>query len=63
MQYSSSQEILRGGVKFANNLFLCNAETIQWADIVNLKSSPSPKIIEHRITPKDFCKPAPIYCI
>ncbi|XP_030629454.1 epidermal growth factor receptor [Chanos chanos] len=36
----SLTEILRGGVKFSNNHHLCNVETIQWPDIVNMKSSP-----------------------
>ncbi|KAJ8272944.1 hypothetical protein GJAV_G00095330 [Gymnothorax javanicus] len=32
-------EILRGGVKFFNNPLLCNVETIQWSDIVNMKAN------------------------
>ncbi|XP_036411675.1 epidermal growth factor receptor [Colossoma macropomum] len=33
-------EILKGGVKFASNPSLCHVDTIQWADILNIKSSP-----------------------
>ncbi|KAI5608840.1 epidermal growth factor receptor precursor, partial [Silurus asotus] len=54
LHLNSLTEILHGGVKFANNNFLCNADTIQWADIVDLKSSP--KIIEQRNVLKEFCK-------
>ncbi|XP_061109560.1 epidermal growth factor receptor isoform X2 [Conger conger] len=41
LRLKSMTEILRGGVKFLNNHFLCNVETIQWFDIVdkNTKSS------------------------
>uniref|UniRef100_A0A4W4EKZ0 Receptor protein-tyrosine kinase n=1 Tax=Electrophorus electricus TaxID=8005 RepID=A0A4W4EKZ0_ELEEL len=46
LSLTSLNEILKGGVKFANNRYLCNVESIQWADIVNTKSSsfyvPSP---------------------
>ncbi|KAK2868274.1 hypothetical protein Q7C36_000145 [Tachysurus vachellii] len=56
LSLNSLTEILEGGVKFANNLYLCNAETIQWADIVNMKRSPSPKIIVHRDIMKGHCK-------
>uniref|UniRef100_A0A6Q2Z0F8 Receptor protein-tyrosine kinase n=1 Tax=Esox lucius TaxID=8010 RepID=A0A6Q2Z0F8_ESOLU len=31
-------EILKGGVKFSHNLFLCNVDTIQWWDILNKPS-------------------------
>ncbi|XP_047662260.1 epidermal growth factor receptor isoform X1 [Tachysurus fulvidraco] len=55
LSLNSLTEILEGGVKFVDNLYLCNAETIQWADIVNLKRSPSPKIIAHQNCTKD-CK-------
>ncbi|KAJ8010643.1 hypothetical protein DPEC_G00077220 [Dallia pectoralis] len=34
-------EILKGGVKFSHNQFLCNVDSIQWWDIVNKASSPS----------------------
>ncbi|KAJ8337323.1 hypothetical protein SKAU_G00385430 [Synaphobranchus kaupii] len=37
----SMTEILRGGVKFVNNHFLCNVETIQWFDIVDKSAQPS----------------------
>ncbi|XP_076149623.1 epidermal growth factor receptor [Alosa pseudoharengus] len=33
-------EIINGGVKFSHNC-LCNVETIQWADILNMKKNPS----------------------
>ncbi len=33
-------EILKGGIKFSNNNHLCNVETIQWTDILNMKSQP-----------------------
>lgn len=33
-------EIIRGGVKFSHNC-LCYVDTIQWADIVHMKSNPS----------------------
>ena len=32
-------EIIKGGVKFSHN-YLCYVDTIQWADIVNMKSNP-----------------------
>uniref|UniRef100_A0AAY4BJC1 receptor protein-tyrosine kinase n=1 Tax=Denticeps clupeoides TaxID=299321 RepID=A0AAY4BJC1_9TELE len=38
---SSLTEILRGGVNLFNNNNLCNVETIQWADIVDMKSNPT----------------------
>ncbi|MGH0120801.1 UNVERIFIED_CONTAM: hypothetical protein FKN15_065137 [Acipenser sinensis] len=33
-------EILKGGVKFTNNMLLCNLDTIQWNDIVDSKANP-----------------------
>ncbi|KAM9440269.1 epidermal growth factor receptor [Clarias gariepinus] len=54
LSLNSLTEILRGGVKFHCNAQLCNAETIQWADIVHLKSNP--KIIEHQNASKADCK-------
>ncbi|KAK1173591.1 epidermal growth factor receptor isoform X1 [Acipenser oxyrinchus oxyrinchus] len=33
-------EILKGGVKFTNNMLLCNLDTIQWNDIVDAKANP-----------------------
>uniref|UniRef100_A0A8C2JJI3 Receptor protein-tyrosine kinase n=1 Tax=Cyprinus carpio TaxID=7962 RepID=A0A8C2JJI3_CYPCA len=35
---TSLTEILKGGIKFASNNHLCNVETIQWTDILKLKS-------------------------
>ncbi|XP_062844135.1 epidermal growth factor receptor [Trichomycterus rosablanca] len=40
LSFNSLTEILHGGVKFTSNPFLCNVETVQWADILNEKSSP-----------------------
>lgn len=37
---TSLTEILKGGVKFGTSL-LCNVETIQWYDIVNMDSKPN----------------------
>lgn len=34
-------EILKGGVKFDRNHYLCNLETIKWTDILNMKSLPT----------------------
>uniref|UniRef100_A0A673JRB4 Receptor protein-tyrosine kinase n=1 Tax=Sinocyclocheilus rhinocerous TaxID=307959 RepID=A0A673JRB4_9TELE len=36
---TSLTEILKGGIKFASNNHLCNVETIQWIDILNMKKS------------------------
>ncbi|RXM99933.1 Epidermal growth factor receptor [Acipenser ruthenus] len=36
----SLTEILKGGVKFTNNMLLCNLDTIQWNDIVDFKANP-----------------------
>lgn len=33
-------EIIKGGVKFSHNC-MCYVDTIQWADIVNMKNNPS----------------------
>ncbi|MBN3296323.1 EGFR factor, partial [Amia calva] len=41
MSLRSLTEILKGGVKFANNPLLCNVETIQWYDIVDKTTSPA----------------------
>ncbi|CAM4595889.1 unnamed protein product [Leuciscus chuanchicus] len=38
---TSLTEILKGGIKFARNSHLCNVETIQWTDILNMKSQPT----------------------
>ncbi|XP_026137105.1 epidermal growth factor receptor-like isoform X1 [Carassius auratus] len=38
---TSLTEILKGGIKFASNDHLCNVETIQWNDILNMKSQPN----------------------
>uniref|UniRef100_A0A673K1W0 Receptor protein-tyrosine kinase n=1 Tax=Sinocyclocheilus rhinocerous TaxID=307959 RepID=A0A673K1W0_9TELE len=40
---TSLTEILKGGIKFASNNHLCNVETIQWIDILNMKSQPKIK--------------------
>ncbi|XP_048019191.1 epidermal growth factor receptor [Megalobrama amblycephala] len=37
---TSLTEILKGGIKFTGNNHLCNVETIQWTDILNMKSQP-----------------------
>ncbi|KAA0718960.1 Epidermal growth factor receptor [Triplophysa tibetana] len=37
---TSLTEILKGGVKFSSNTNLCNVATIQWTDILNMKSHP-----------------------
>lgn len=37
----SLTEILKGGVKFDRNHYLCNLETIKWTDILNMKSLPT----------------------
>uniref|UniRef100_A0A672RKC4 Receptor protein-tyrosine kinase n=1 Tax=Sinocyclocheilus grahami TaxID=75366 RepID=A0A672RKC4_SINGR len=37
---TSLTEILKGGIKFANNNHLCNVETIRWTDILNMKRQP-----------------------
>ncbi|XP_074549435.1 melanoma receptor tyrosine-protein kinase-like isoform X2 [Halichoeres trimaculatus] len=41
LQLSSLTEILKGGVKMSHNHLLCNAETIQWSDILDKSSNPS----------------------
>ncbi|XP_065126000.1 epidermal growth factor receptor isoform X4 [Paramisgurnus dabryanus] len=41
---TSLTEILKGGVKFASNSHLCNVETIQWTDILNMKSLPKTQL-------------------
>ncbi|XP_041717368.1 melanoma receptor tyrosine-protein kinase isoform X2 [Coregonus clupeaformis] len=41
LMLSGLTEILKGGVKIAHNPLLCNVETIQWWDIVNMASNPS----------------------
>ncbi|XP_076838213.1 epidermal growth factor receptor [Brachyhypopomus gauderio] len=50
---TSLNEILRGGVKFANNRYLCNVDTIQWADIVNTKNKPV--IIKQEPNTNKYC--------
>ncbi|XP_039508295.1 epidermal growth factor receptor-like isoform X2 [Pimephales promelas] len=37
---TSLTEILKGGIKFTSNSHLCHVETIQWTDILNMKSNP-----------------------
>ncbi|XP_031418769.1 epidermal growth factor receptor [Clupea harengus] len=39
LRLRSLTEIIKGGVKFSHN-YLCYVDTIQWADIVNMKSNP-----------------------
>ncbi|XP_053507801.1 epidermal growth factor receptor [Ictalurus furcatus] len=51
---NSLTEIHRGGVKFNFNYYLCNAETIQWADIVNRKSDPIE--VDYQSSSKKLCK-------
>uniref|UniRef100_A0A9J8BCP6 Epidermal growth factor receptor n=1 Tax=Cyprinus carpio carpio TaxID=630221 RepID=A0A9J8BCP6_CYPCA len=41
---TSLTEILKGGIIFSSNNHLCNVESIQWTDILNMKSQP--KIIK-----------------
>ncbi|KAI1902030.1 hypothetical protein AGOR_G00040510 [Albula goreensis] len=50
----SLTEILKGGVKFLNNHFLCNVETIQWFDIVEKNTKPS--MVYPPTNPGDHCK-------
>nr|AAS45494.1 EGFR12 [Danio rerio] len=45
---TSLTEILKGGVKFCRNDYLCNVGTIEWADILNMKSLPT--IVSHNIS-------------
>ncbi|XP_010897658.3 melanoma receptor tyrosine-protein kinase [Esox lucius] len=45
-------EILKGGVKFSHNLFLCNVDTIQWWDILNKPSSPR---IDLKLETNPYC--------
>ncbi|MBN3324666.1 EGFR factor, partial [Atractosteus spatula] len=40
LSLKSLTEILKGGVKFTGNPFLCNADTIQWYDIVDKSKKP-----------------------
>ncbi|XP_026062579.1 epidermal growth factor receptor isoform X2 [Carassius auratus] len=51
---TSLTEILKGGIKFASNNHLCNVETIQWTDILNMKSQP--KIKETEPSSAEHCK-------
>ncbi|XP_016368297.1 epidermal growth factor receptor-like isoform X1 [Sinocyclocheilus rhinocerous] len=51
---TSLTEILKGGIKFASNNHLCNVETIQWTDILNMKSQP--KIKEPESNSAEHCK-------
>ncbi len=46
-------EILKGGIKFSRNNHLCNVETIQWTDILNMKSQP--KIEEPEPSSAEHC--------
>ncbi|CAL8402257.1 unnamed protein product [Gadus morhua 'NCC'] len=40
LELTGLTEIMKGGVKFANNPLLCNVETIQWSDIVDQSTHP-----------------------
>ncbi|XP_046880094.1 melanoma receptor tyrosine-protein kinase-like isoform X2 [Hypomesus transpacificus] len=40
LQLSNLTEILKGGVKVANNPLLCHLQTVQWQDIVDQASGP-----------------------
>ncbi|XP_066511540.1 epidermal growth factor receptor-like isoform X1 [Hoplias malabaricus] len=57
---TSLTEIIRGGVKFSSNPYLCNVDTIQWADIINMKSNLN-SIIFETSTAKN-CKPCSSSC-
>ncbi|XP_051983795.1 epidermal growth factor receptor-like isoform X1 [Xyrauchen texanus] len=46
-------EILKGGVNFTSNNNLCNVETIQWTDILNMRRLP--KIEEPIPSPERHC--------
>ncbi|KAG9278768.1 epidermal growth factor receptor-like [Astyanax mexicanus] len=50
----SLTEILKGGVKFAHNPYLCNVETIQWADIMSSKDSS--QFVKFESTTSKDCK-------
>ena len=50
----SFSEILKGGVRFSGNNRLCNVETIQWYDIVNVDSKPNMELPRVRANP--LCK-------
>uniref|UniRef100_A0A672MZG7 Epidermal growth factor receptor-like n=1 Tax=Sinocyclocheilus grahami TaxID=75366 RepID=A0A672MZG7_SINGR len=50
---TSLTEILKGGIKFASNDHLCNVETIQWTDILNMKSQPK---IKEESNSAEHCK-------
>uniref|UniRef100_A0A672RLC0 Receptor protein-tyrosine kinase n=1 Tax=Sinocyclocheilus grahami TaxID=75366 RepID=A0A672RLC0_SINGR len=50
---TSLTEILKGGIKFANNNHLCNVETIRWTDILNMKRQPK---IEEESNSAEHCK-------
>lgn len=39
-RFHSFPEILKGGIKISSKL-LCNVETIQWYDIVNVETKPA----------------------
>uniref|UniRef100_A0A672RL99 receptor protein-tyrosine kinase n=1 Tax=Sinocyclocheilus grahami TaxID=75366 RepID=A0A672RL99_SINGR len=49
---TSLTEILKGGIKFANNNHLCNVETIRWTDILNMKRQPK---IEEESNSAEHC--------
>ncbi|XP_067219954.1 epidermal growth factor receptor isoform X4 [Chanodichthys erythropterus] len=51
---TSLTEILKGGIKFTGNNHLCNMETIQWTDILNMKSQPKNEI--QNFTSQRQCK-------
>ncbi|XP_077050866.1 epidermal growth factor receptor isoform X2 [Siphateles boraxobius] len=57
---TSLTEILKGGVKFGKNSHLCNVETIQWTDILNMKSHP--EIIEPEPNLSTYCKKCDSSC-
>ncbi|KAL1006430.1 hypothetical protein UPYG_G00072270 [Umbra pygmaea] len=44
-------EILKGGVKISHNPFLCNVETIQWFEILDMASNPMIEIQWQSIDP------------
>uniref|UniRef100_A0A9J7Z4G5 Receptor protein-tyrosine kinase n=1 Tax=Cyprinus carpio carpio TaxID=630221 RepID=A0A9J7Z4G5_CYPCA len=51
---TSLTEILKGGIIFSSNNHLCNVESIQWTDILNMKSQP--KIIALEPSSAEHCK-------
>ncbi|XP_041101234.1 epidermal growth factor receptor-like isoform X1 [Polyodon spathula] len=57
----SLTEILKGGVKFTNNVLLCNLDTIQWNDIVDFKASP--EMVLPSVNNKPHCQKCDPKCI